>query len=362
MVKTIYFWQNIPSPHQVPYQRELAEMGYRVVLVVDLEMLPNRTKMGWEVPSLGKIELRVNLSWAEKQQILDKEDLGDINLVSGVRGCRDGGRITDYCIAQGLYVGWIVESWDNRGWRGFLRWWRYRIEALRYRNRLSRILVMGDKGVSAYRSVGYSDSLVKRFGYVVDAPNVQVSDKRFYAQHKKAVEIVYVGSLYHGKGIDLLFDALSRLQDKEWVLRIIGEEREPGRYREIAKNLGIADRLLWEGVQNKIRVYDALMAADLLVLPSRYDGWGAVVNEALLCGTPVVCSDAAGASCVLSEELGDVFPSEDLDSLKSLLAARILRGPISKELRERIRANADLRISARAMADLLCKSALPSNR
>ena len=55
MVKTIYFWQNIPSPHQVPYQRELAEMGYRVVLVVDLEMLPNRTKMGWEVGSIQSI-------------------------------------------------------------------------------------------------------------------------------------------------------------------------------------------------------------------------------------------------------------------------------------------------------------------
>ena len=336
-------------------------MGYRVVLVVDLEMLPNRTKMGWEVPSLGKIELRVNLSWAEKQRIIDNEDPRDINLVSGVRGCRDGGRVTDYCIKQGLYIGWIVESWDNRGWRGGLKWWRYRIEALQYRNRLSCILAMGDKGVSAYRSVGYSDSLVKRFGYVVDAPDVQFSNKKFCAQYKKAVEIVYVGSLYHGKGIDLLFDALSRLQEKEWVLRIIGEEREPGRYREIVKKLGIDDRLLWEGVQNKVRVYDALLAADLLVLPSRYDGWGAVVNEALLCGTPVVCSDAAGASCVLSGELGDVFPSENLDALKSLLAERILRGPISKELRDRIRAKADLLISARAMAGFLFRSVLTSN-
>ena len=42
-----------------------------------------------------------------------------------------------------------------------------------------------------------------------------------------------------------------------------------------------------------------MAAADVLVLPSRFDGWGAVVNEALMVGTPVICSDRCGASDVI---------------------------------------------------------------
>lgn len=59
----------------------------------------------------------------------------------------------------------------------------------------------------------------------------------------------------------------------------------------------------------------------MLVLPSRYDGWGVVVNEALCAGVPVICSDQVGAR-VLVEKFGAgaVFESESPDALESLLS------------------------------------------
>lgn len=60
---------------------------------------------------------------------------------------------------------------------------------------------------------------------------------------------------------------------------------------------------------------------DLLVLPSRYDGWGVVVNEALCAGVPVVCSDNAGAGAVaVAFGAGLSFSSGDAQALADVLA------------------------------------------
>jgi glycosyltransferase involved in cell wall biosynthesis len=66
--------------------------------------------------------------------------------------------------------------------------------------------------------------------------------------------------------------------------------------------------------QNIVSTYD------VLVLPSRYDGWGVVVNEALCAGVPVICSDQVGAR-VLVEKFGAgaVFDAENTQALASLL-------------------------------------------
>jgi glycosyltransferase involved in cell wall biosynthesis len=63
-------------------------------------------------------------------------------------------------------------------------------------------------------------------------------------------------------------------------------------------------------------------ASDLLVLPSEYEPFGVVVNEAMLCGCAVSVSDRVGAGydLVRMGETGFVFPCSDVDAL-----ARILR-------------------------------------
>ena len=65
------------------------------------------------------------------------------------------------------------------------------------------------------------------------------------------------------------------------------------------------------------QIPDYLYSSDILVLPSLYDGWGAVVNEALQAGCYVICSDACGA-CMLLENnpnLGRIFKAGSIKSL-----------------------------------------------
>jgi glycosyltransferase involved in cell wall biosynthesis len=77
---------------------------------------------------------------------------------------------------------------------------------------------------------------------------------------------------------------------------------------------------------------------DLLLLPSRYDGWGAVVNEALMCGVPVVCSDNCGAAELLREPWrGATFKAGSAEDLRMVLRRWMERGKLTKQSRVRIR-------------------------
>jgi glycosyltransferase involved in cell wall biosynthesis len=82
---------------------------------------------------------------------------------------------------------------------------------------------------------------------------------------------------------------------------------------------------------------DALRHYDLLVIPSRHDGWGAVVNEALQRGVPVIATDEVGAHDLLGAPWrGTIVPSDDVHALAAALQARIDAGPLTRDDRLRI--------------------------
>ena len=61
----------------------------------------------------------------------------------------------------------------------------------------------------------------------------------------------------------------------------------------------------------------------MFVLPSRHDGWGVVVNQAIAAGLPVICSDAVGAAADLVSNgvNGYVFPSGNVEQLAEAMAS-----------------------------------------
>ena len=116
------------------------------------------------------------------------------------------------------------------------------------------------------------------------------------------------------KGIDLLIEAVTRSK-APIILDIYG----PGDSTLLAFD---SDRIHLRGTIPFGMTQKVVSEYDILVLPSRYDGWGVVVNEALCAGVPVICSDQVGAR-VLVETFGagDVFVADDPDSLESLISA-----------------------------------------
>jgi glycosyltransferase involved in cell wall biosynthesis len=88
-----------------------------------------------------------------------------------------------------------------------------------------------------------------------------------------------------------------------------------------AKQIGITDRVRFLGFVNQSALPGAYVACDLLVLPSGHEPFGLVVNEAMICGRPVVVSDSVGAArdLVREGETGFIFPTGNVEALAAIL-------------------------------------------
>src|SRR6202158_4794657 len=88
-----------------------------------------------------------------------------------------------------------------------------------------------------------------------------------------------------------------------------------------AAALGVASRVRFLGFVNQSQLPAVYASADLMVLPSEYEPFAVVVNEAMCCGCPVVASDRVGAARDLVAPVAPqfVFPCRDVDALAKIL-------------------------------------------
>jgi glycosyltransferase involved in cell wall biosynthesis len=98
------------------------------------------------------------------------------------------------------------------------------------------------------------------------------------------------------KGIDLLLLAFDRLITEGFDARLllVGREAELPNYLEMVTPASRA-QIHYKGFQPPDHLPKYFGLGDVFVLPSRHDGWGVVINQALAAGLPIITSDAVGA-------------------------------------------------------------------
>lgn len=107
--------------------------------------------------------------------------------------------------------------------------------------------------------------------------------------------LLYVGRADPYKNLTVLIEALALSKNKlpfPIHLNIIGppDPRYPEAGRMV-KEMGLMNDVSWIGYQQSEALVQAYQSADAVILPSRYEGFGFPVVEAMACGTPVLCSD-----------------------------------------------------------------------
>jgi len=233
-------------------------------------------------------------------------------------------------------IGIIVEAGDFRGIAGGLRKVRCCWDVARNRARVDFALAMGSLGETWWIRSGFRRDRVFPFGYVVEAPDAGHAQT---PRADSAVRVMFLGRLVECKGLELLLSALALCRLEAWRATFAGSGPLEANCRKLAAHAGIAERVTFVPSQPYGEAMKLLEQADLLVLPSRYDGWGAVVNEALMRGIPVICTSACGASDLIRYPwLGSVAAPNSAESLRKPLWEWIARGPRTPELSERIRA------------------------
>ena len=152
----------------------------------------------------------------------------------------------------------------------------------------------------------------------------------------EAFVLLFAGSGFERKGLDVALGALRALADRAARLLVIGRD-DVARYRARAAELGVSEQVLWLGVRPDIERWYA--AADVLVLPTRYEPFGNVHLEALATGLPVVTSRVAGGAEVLDARCGAAVDPRSPDDVAA--AVGWLRGRARGELTAAARAAAE---------------------
>jgi alpha-1,3-mannosyltransferase len=101
--------------------------------------------------------------------------------------------------------------------------------------------------------------------------------------------LLYFGRIDHNKGLDLMLETLAKIADLDWKLRVVGSglsETEAG-LKSLAQELGLARKISWLGFLPEEALLGELARAHLCLLPSRYEGFGFTLLEAM--ASRVVC-------------------------------------------------------------------------
>lgn len=341
------FYTNSISPHQLPLAHELvARLGaanYRYVYLFDVGK--ERSSLGWggDCPNWC-----VSAASPEGHEWLENADFM-------LCGYRDVG-IMERRAAKGLKTVYVSERWF-KPWTGILRLlhpayfrmtWRFvlliktgkvsylpmGIWAARDMARLVglfsgdvRCLFRAPKLEYVPEPMGSIKgySWMKMWGYFV-APTATNTIPAQEADEPpaRALRVLWVGRLLRLKRVDTLFKAVYAAQARcPIVLTIVGLGPELPRLRKLdrklAKKYGVVSPITYHAAVPVAEVRMFMRTHDVYVLPSNaYEGWGAVVSEALEEGMEVFGTYEAGSSAtILPRE--NLFPAGDWKTLRDKL-------------------------------------------
>ncbi|WP_299107789.1 glycosyltransferase [uncultured Tenacibaculum sp.] len=304
------FFQKMISMHFSSFLRELSN-DHDVYLFVDEEISESRRKQGWKVPDLGNTIVKINSSISDTKKIIDKEDEA-ILVFSSIYNSKKNNIFFKYASKKGRKLGISSEPYEANGWKGTLRFLRSKVYFYFYGKSIKFILTKGNLGVNWFTKVGYKKNIVHQWAYFIENNGKTLDRLKI---NSSMVELIYVGQLINRKRILELLKVVSEIENVR--IRIIGRGELKEEVVEFAQNY--PKRIEYLGTLENSKVLECVSKSDLLVLPSVFDGWGAVVNESLQLGTPVLCTDTCGASVLVDGSIRGESFAWDEEKLKELI-------------------------------------------
>lgn len=158
---------------------------------------------------------------------------------------------------------------------------------------------------------------------------------------KRSDEILCVGrSSDPNKGIRTLIHALAKLRTNARLV-LVDDDSPDNKVRRWAREVSVEDRVELTGRVDTAALIDLYRRATLVVVPSRYEGFGLPAVEAMACGTPVVATRAGALAEVVEATGGGILaPRDDAGALAAgidrLLADGDERARLARRGRERV--------------------------
>jgi glycosyltransferase involved in cell wall biosynthesis len=203
------------------------------------------------------------------------------------------------------------------------------------------VIVPSSRGVELMRSLGIPPGRLVLTPYAVNnawwlAQAERVDRKEVRREWKVAEDaaaVLFCAKLQPWKRPQDVLRAFARANVPGAQLVYAGTGPLRAELEAEARELGVSGQVHFLGFVNQSQLPRVYRAADLLVLPSEYEPFGVVVNEAMLCGCAVAASDHVGAAYDLIEtgRTGFVFPGGDTEALAGFLRETL---PAKERLRQ----------------------------
>jgi glycosyltransferase involved in cell wall biosynthesis len=191
------------------------------------------------------------------------------------------------------------------------------------------MVVPSSGGVRLLRSLGIPEQQIVQTAHSVDngwwIDRASTVDRKAVRNDWNIPEharvVLFCGKLQPWKRPQDALRAFAKSNVEGSYLVFAGDGRLRAELEEESRTLGIAASVRFLGFVNQSNLPAVYRSSDLLVLPSEYEAFGLVVNEAMLCGCPVIVSDRVGArfDLVFEGKTGFIFPVYNLEAFAALL-------------------------------------------
>ena len=254
--------------------------------------------------------------------------------------------------ASGFTRGVVTAHSCHRAWyrasrdalpRGSARWWLKVLNPLhRLTMLIERIQYRGGRRAPVISvSSSVARELVREYGIPPEDVVVihsGVDGREFTPEkgsaHRRAVRerhglsdtdflLLFLGNEFRRKGLTTVLRALAEPGLEDARLLVAGKD-DPAPYRREAGRLGVAGRVLFVGPADAAQLYGA---ADVFVMPTRYEAFALVLLEAMASGLPVVTTRTAGATELIRDGLDGLLLGDPDDARSVAGAVRRLRVP-----------------------------------
>jgi glycosyltransferase involved in cell wall biosynthesis len=182
--------------------------------------------------------------------------------------------------------------------------------------------------------------------------------------HKNDIVIGIIGRISPGKGHEIFFETVKRIIEKENTdnIRFMvvgaaspGEKYYEERILKAAEELGVKDKITFEGFRDNIPFY--LSAMDILAFPSNEESFGGTVLEAMAMKVPVAAFDSGGVpDIIINGETGLLTERNNVidftDALLKLIKDQELRKKLANAGRKRVEDHFDLRSNMNRFVEL----------
>lgn len=307
----IVFWTNYISPHMTFLYEELKK-NYSITIIVCENFDNQRLSQGWTPPNLKDIQV-LNI------YDVNIDTMKNINCIHVFCGLFTSRLFFQYIIKlskkRNIYL--ISEAPILYEKKHYLKYFKYWFYSFFLKKRINTIFAMGELGYNWFKDIGFKK--VIPFQYFI-SPQPYNPVKR---NTNKTLKFIYIGQLIDRKNIIELANVFTTLPNNNWSLDIYGSGELLGSLQKILKNK-INENIvnIFSNVENKKLVTKILPQYDFLILPSKFDGWGTVVNESLSQGVKVITNNNCGSSTLVKKNIlfGYVYNSGKLgDCIKNII-------------------------------------------